>query len=224
MRILVTDVETTGIDPETDKVVEIAGIPLTWTLGAKRFEVGAPIQHLVNPARPIPATASAIHHITDSHVRGAPPIDDVLQEYCGYDFYVAHNAKFDSAFLEGIGGSWICTMKCCYEEHHDAPSYSNQALSYWLGTPRPPEGSGHAHRALYDCWTTLGLLDDLRSRGWTGQRMVQVSSRPKLLRAMPFGKYKGESFKDLPRDYVDWMRRQNDWDADVSYTLKEVFG
>lgn len=222
MKLLITDVETTGIDPETDDIVEIAGIPVTWAEGGKRFEVGEPIQHLVNPGRSIPATASAIHHITDAHVRRAPKLADVLQEYSGYDYYVAHNAAFDSAFLEGIGGNWICSMKCCYEEHHDAPSYSNQALSYWLGTIRPPEGTGHAHRALYDCYTTFGLLDDLRSRGWSIAQMLEVSSRPRMLREINFGMHRGTKFTEVDPSYLTWMRKKGGWNEDVQYTLRNL--
>ena len=110
-------------------------------------------------------------------------------------------------------------MKCAYEEFHDAPSYGNQALSYWLGTPRPPEGTGHAHRALYDCYTTLGILDDLRSRGWTIERMLEVSSRPRLLRVCTFGKHRGRAWEDVPRSYLEWMQGNGDWDEDVLNTI-----
>ncbi|MAN46309.1 MAG: exodeoxyribonuclease X [Alphaproteobacteria bacterium] len=230
VKLSVIDTETTGVEANA-KVVEIAAIPLEQHPGMTRFKMGSPIQTLVHPGIPIPATASAIHHITDADVRNAPSFDDALHLFRGADVYVAHNAGFDRKFVGQLGDKWICTMKCAYEEFHDAPSYGNQALSYWLGTPRPPEGTGHAHRALYDCYTTLGILDDLRSRGWTIERMLEVSSRPRLLRVCTFGKHNGTPWADVPRSYLEWMNSQGPapdgspaWDEDTSHTVRHYLG
>lgn len=90
------DTETTGIKASEDRVVE---------LGAVRFQNGQPMasfSRLVNPGIPIPPEASAVNHITDSAVRGQPPISDILQDfadYCGDLPLVAHNAPFDYKFL-----------------------------------------------------------------------------------------------------------------------------
>lgn len=231
-RLMVIDTETTGVESDA-KVVEIAGIPLEQHPGMTRYQVGSPTQTLVHPGVLIPATASAIHHITDADVRGAPSFEDALHLFRGADIYVAHNAAFDRQFVGQLGDKWICTMKCAYEEfqYPEAPSYGNQALSYWLGTPRPPEGTGHAHRALYDCYTTLGILDDLRSRGWTIERMLEVSSRPRLLRVCTFGKHSGTPWADVPRSYLQWMDSQGPapdgspaWDEDTTYTVRHYLG
>lgn len=91
------DLETTGIQPELDAVVEI---------GAVRFVDGlpqAPFSTLVNPQRPIPADARAVHGISDEEVRDQPLLRDVLPqlaEYCGDLPLVAHNGRFDFKFLE----------------------------------------------------------------------------------------------------------------------------
>lgn len=221
--VCLLDVETTGME-DHDQVVEIAAIT------GRLFERGAPIERTINttikPSIPIPPTASAVHHITDDMVAGSPSLDDVMEEFPVADLYVAHNAAFDRRFLPQLKAApWACTMKVAYAEFEDAPSYGLQALRYWLGTPGPPFGSGgHAHRAMYDVWTLAGLFDDLRSRGWDKDRMIEVSSRPRLLRTIDFGKHKGTAFKDLDRSYLDWMRRQPDWDEDIQYTLKQLAG
>lgn len=91
------DLETTGIQPEMDAIVEI---------GAVRFIDGlpqAPFSALVNPQRKIPPDAIAIHGISDAEVADKPPIRDhmaPLAEYCGDLPMVAHNARFDFKFLE----------------------------------------------------------------------------------------------------------------------------
>ncbi len=220
--VCLLDVETTGMDDDS-RVVEIAA------LCGRFFEPQAPVlvkvNTLVNPGVPIPAVASAVHHITDRMVKDAPSLDEVMETFPVADLYVAHNAAFDRRFLPQLKAApWGCTLKCAYEEFHDAPSYGLQTLRYWLGTPDPMlnSSSAHAHRAMFDVWTLYGLFDDLRSRGWTKDRMIEVSSRPRLLRTIDFGKHKGTAFKDLDRSYLDWMRKQPDWDEDVRYTIDQM--
>lgn len=91
------DLETTGIQPLEDGIVEI---------GAVKFIDGSPTKdfcYLINPGMPIPADAKAVHGISDEDVKNEPPIQDVMgsfTEYCGDLPLVAHNAKFDFKFLE----------------------------------------------------------------------------------------------------------------------------
>jgi DNA polymerase-3 subunit epsilon len=97
MNFVAFDLETTGTTPETDAVVEI---------GAVKFLDGlpqAPFSSLVNPGRPIPADAIAIHGITNEEVKGQPILSDLMGRfaaYCGDLPLVAHNARFDFKFLE----------------------------------------------------------------------------------------------------------------------------
>lgn len=91
------DLETTGIAPAEDAIVEI---------GAVKFIGGSPQQDfcvLVNPGRPIPPDAIRVHGITDLDVRDQPRLKEVMKpfaDYCGDLPLVAHNAKFDFKFLE----------------------------------------------------------------------------------------------------------------------------
>lgn len=65
-RILVVDTETTGVDPQSDRIVE---------LGAAYFQGGTRQRlhrMLVNPGVPIPPEASSVHGIRDEDVLGAP--------------------------------------------------------------------------------------------------------------------------------------------------------
>jgi DNA polymerase-3 subunit epsilon len=96
MEFIAFDLETTGIQPKTDAIVEI---------GAVRFngaEPGDTFCTLVNPGRPIPPGASAVNGITDDMVADQPKVKDVLAdlaEFCGDLPLVAHNAPFDFKFL-----------------------------------------------------------------------------------------------------------------------------
>jgi DNA polymerase-3 subunit epsilon len=96
MDFIAFDLETTGIQPKTDAVVEI---------GAVRFSGAEPIETfstLINPGRPIPPEASAVNGITDEMVAGEPGIETVLSDladFCKDLPLVAHNAPFDFKFI-----------------------------------------------------------------------------------------------------------------------------
>ena len=90
------DVETTGRDPDTDRVTEI---------GIVRFERGQIAERwgsLVNPGRPIPAEVVEITKITDEMVRDKPTFRDLKWDVYSRlrdRLFVAWNADFDWRFL-----------------------------------------------------------------------------------------------------------------------------
>lgn len=96
------DTETTGVCPGTDRCVQVAVV---------RFEAGLPVgmaQDFINPGRPIPESATAIHGITDIAVKDAPTIEafmaraDVLALLEGAQ-PAAYNAPFDKHFVPPFG-------------------------------------------------------------------------------------------------------------------------
>jgi DNA polymerase-3 subunit epsilon len=94
--IAMIDVETTGRDPSTDRVVEV-GVAL-----ARGGEVVERFSWRVNPGCPIPKEASDVHHITDADVKDCPPFAAIaveLTERLSGAIPSAYNAAFDKAFL-----------------------------------------------------------------------------------------------------------------------------
>jgi predicted DnaQ family exonuclease/DinG family helicase len=93
------DFETTGLDPRSDRIIEIAAI---------RFEDGKPVDRyvtLLNPGRSIPALITDITGISDVMVSKAPAEDQILDdfwEFMGSWPMVAHNTAFDHAFLTAL--------------------------------------------------------------------------------------------------------------------------
>ncbi|MEO0363760.1 MAG: exonuclease domain-containing protein, partial [Pseudomonadota bacterium] len=65
---VVFDTETTGLDPERDEVVQIAGLRVV----GGRLRPGESFETLVDPGRPIPPTATEVHGVSDEMVAGAP--------------------------------------------------------------------------------------------------------------------------------------------------------
>lgn len=92
----VIDFETTGLDPEHDRVLE---------MGIVQFDDGvlsARHNFLINPGIPVPEESRAVHGITDEELEGAPrfsKIADEILEHLGGRLPVAYNADFDKRFL-----------------------------------------------------------------------------------------------------------------------------
>jgi DNA polymerase III subunit epsilon len=94
--LAIVDVETTGSDPATDRITEIA------VLQADGIALTAQWSTLLNPGTSIPGAVQALTGITQEMVDAAPrfaQIADELYERLAGRVFVAHNARFDYGFL-----------------------------------------------------------------------------------------------------------------------------
>jgi DNA polymerase-3 subunit epsilon len=171
-RLDVLDTETTGMSPAYGHaLVEVARV---------RLEDGAIRERwssLVQPGRPIPADAAAVHGITDDMVANAPPPAEAgraLREGCGAATLVLHNAPFDLPFLAammrgaGLPPLWnpvVDTLGLARGLGGDG-SNSLRALAVRFGLPQEV-----AHRALGDALTTARLFVLLAER-WEREKGV----------------------------------------------------
>ena len=91
------DTETTGIDPATgDRIVEL-GIVV-----GVRGEIVERLNWLINPERPIPDGARAVHGISDDDVKDAPVFSTIalaISEAMTGKIPAAYNAPFDKGFV-----------------------------------------------------------------------------------------------------------------------------
>lgn len=98
MREIVFDTETTGLDFENDRVIEIGGIEL-WN----HIPTGKSFHHFIRPAdRKVHPEALAIHGISDEMLSDKPLFGAVvaeIREFFGGARLIAHNATFDIRFL-----------------------------------------------------------------------------------------------------------------------------
>ena len=94
---VVFDLETTGISPKTDQVIEISAVKVQSGTTVDEFST------LVNPGRPIPYGASQVNGITDEMVVDSPPFREVLEKFLEFAdgfVLVGHNiSNFDMKFL-----------------------------------------------------------------------------------------------------------------------------
>lgn len=143
------DIETTGLTPVADGIVEIAAV---------RWHAGREVAHfqtLVDPQRPISPGAMALHGITDEQVRGQPTVEKVLPgflEFVRGSIALAHNAPFDLGFLwyeisKGLAAPDVPVLDTCAlaRERLRLGSHSLDSLVQHLGI-----ASGQKHRALAD--------------------------------------------------------------------------
>ena len=227
---LVVDTETTGLDPQACRVVSVAGVWARPGAGILRRE-----SFLVDPGVPIPPEASAVHHIVDRHVQGAPLLAKVLPIFQGSDFdlYAAHNAAFDFGFLPAAGRPVLCTLRLAKKLWPGLPRHGNQYLRYALKLEVPEAEGLPAHEALADALVTARLLlfelETIRTGAVPGlppletlHDLVAWADAPNLLATCQFGnKHRGTPWAKVPKDYLAWMKREvRDLDADTRYTVE----
>lgn len=149
----VFDLETTGISPEGDSIIEISAVKVA---GGKETDT---FSSLVNPQRHIPYGATKVNGITDDMVADEPELSVVFPrflEFIGDDILVGHNIhSFDMKFIwraaedlygQTISNDYIDTLpmaRRCLPKlaHHKLVDISSH---YGIST----QG---AHRALNDC-------------------------------------------------------------------------
>ena len=97
------DLETTGLEPRLDRIVEI---------GAVKFDRGGLIARfstLINPGIPMPVEAERVNKISDAMLKGKPSLDKVFPDFLRFvkgAVIVAHNAPFDCGFINAKLGEF----------------------------------------------------------------------------------------------------------------------
>ena len=232
MIIHVLDCETTGLDPEKDRVVEIADVPVCSALcvqGEKEEWLALEGRAtLVNAQISIPPEATGVHHILDADVVGKPWLGNAITLVTGskygddVEIIAAHNARFDRDFLPLLAPKkWIDTYRCALHVWPLAPNHKNGTLYYWLGLPRRDDliaaGIG-THRALFDANMTAAILIKLLELRSVDE-LLKLSTKAVVLIKVGFGKYFGKLWTEVPKDYLQWATGQ-DFDPDVKFTVK----
>jgi DNA polymerase III epsilon subunit family exonuclease len=157
---VVVDLETTGLRPGSSGICEIGAVRM------RGFEVEAEFETLVDPGLPIAPGASALTGLRSEHLRGAPTPADAVRSFlafAGDAVVVAHNARFDLAFLDReterltgsrIGAAVVDTVRLARTLLAGrVPGFGLAQLAWFLDTAEKP-----CHRALPDARATGELL------------------------------------------------------------------
>lgn len=221
-KFFVADVETTGIS-STDRIVEVAFVAID-----EDFNELSRGYSLIDPEIPIPAGASAVHHITNRMVEEEPTILQYmhLNEFpmkAEDSVLIAHNADFDFRYL----GDWMhpdtqvmCTLRLARKLYPDADSHKLQALKYYLDLP---EVEGDAHRADADVYMLVNLLRHMSMvSGLSLQGLMELANQPIVVTHWKFGKFKGKRLEEADKGYVKWLLGQDNVDKDLRATLEKM--
>src|SRR6185369_5231635 len=148
------DLETTGLDPGVDEVVELGALFVEQGQVVKRLD------RLFSSRAPLPLTIRRITGLTDEDLRGQGAFTDyqeaLRRELEGWTV-VAHNAPFEQSFLgdllQDIGAPVLDSCELLHYLYPELESHSLEALVSWAGV-----SDRAAHRAIRDCEDTFAVL------------------------------------------------------------------
>ena len=162
--LIAVDLETTGFDPETDRIIEIGAVRVRLTAGGA--EAGERFTTFVDPGRDVGSVITRLTGIRDEDLIGAPSVADAVARFAAFagdGVFVGHNVGFDLAFLEQNGfppgAQRLDTADLASMLLPMAPSYALQRLA---ADERIVPAA--AHRALDDALTCAAVLATLATR------------------------------------------------------------
>lgn len=131
MREIVLDTETTGLDPKTDRIIEIGCVELL-----NHIATGKTYHTYINPQRAIPPQAVAVHGLTEAFLADKPVFAKIAGEllaFLGDAALVIHNASFDVGFLNAelqlydssvkfTESRITCTLQLARRKHPGSPA------------------------------------------------------------------------------------------------------
>lgn len=162
---VVLDLETTGLDPEWDCIIEIGMVRV------RHGEVAAEYSTLVNPGMPIDDFIAELTGITNDMLAAAPALPEVLpaaRDFLGDDIILGHNINFDINFiydnceyqgLKPVSNGYIDTMRISRRVLPDLKHYRLRDIVNALGVDH-----AQAHRAIGDCHATIDCYKALLAR------------------------------------------------------------
>lgn len=157
------DVETTGLNPDRDAIIEVAAITF------QDLDILDEFSSLVNPQRDVPPEITALTGITPAMVAAAPTIGALrkrLHAALAGHVLVGHNVSFDQGFLQAeglaLGNHCLDTVTLASILIPEAGRFSLDALARYLQLPEADAGQNH--RALDDAEQTVELFLALRER------------------------------------------------------------
>lgn len=152
------DTETTGMDPDEDKVIELAMVPFEFDSDGNIYRVLPEYNALQDPGKPIPELITQITGITDDMVKGQSiDLQQVAELMSGAVIVIAHNARFDRPFCEHLLSdfqdiSWACSIADVNWNAEGFEGVKLEYLAYKYGF------FFEGHRATIDCQAGIEIL------------------------------------------------------------------
>jgi len=192
---VIVDLETTGLDPVADEIIEIGAIKV------EGKEIKDIFNKLVKPERQISEDTVNLTGITQEMLNSELPLKPVLAQFVnfiGSGIIVAHNAEFDVSFLrvnlkkllnKEIDNFVACTLLVSRDLLPNLENHKLPTIAKYFGLD-----INNRHRAIGDAELTyqiwLKFLDKLKDKKIITRKDLEtyISSlnRPKLEEAVPF--------------------------------------
>lgn len=160
MKIVAIDVETTGLNPKLDRIIEIAGVVFDTEIN----QVIGEFESLVNPKRNIPLESSKVHGLTADHVSMAPTFGNLapwLSQLLHDRPLVAHNSRFDLSFVQSefsrLDLQFDLPESICTQRLTGGMSLRDACSSLELELE-------HHHSALSDARASLAIFEHFHRR------------------------------------------------------------
>ena len=221
------DTETNGLN--FNKIIELAYIN-----DKERYEK----RYSLNEGEHIEIEAMAIHHITEKMLNGLPTFEksedyEELKQKIENDILVCHNTKYDYDIVLKWNYGFtikdrICTLKVAKTLLPESKKHNLQFLRYYFWLEFDERIDPHA--AISDVivlkWVYEALFKLAKEKfpektdEEITQFFIDIEKNPVLLENVWFWKHKWEKFKDLPKEYLDWLIKINFDNEDVLYTAK----
>jgi DNA polymerase-3 subunit epsilon len=236
--LVILDLETTGVNVGSDRIVEI-GLVKVHPSGSREVRT-----HRINPTISIPPESSAVHGITDEHVKDAPTFASLAQELFaflgGCDLAGYNSNKFDIPLLieefTRVNLNFDLSSRKLIDVQNIFHKMEQRTLSAAYKFYCNKDLAG-AHSADADAMATYEVLlaqveryetlkneVEFLSQFSTVQKNVDLAGRivfnDKGQEVFNFGKYKGRTVSEIFRSdtsYYDWMMR-----GDFSTNTKNV--
>ena len=157
---VVFDIETTGFNKERDRIIEIGAVKI------KDGQTADTFSSFINPQISIPERITELTSITDDQVKDAQTLEEVLPRFlrfCGDAVLVAHNAGFDTGFIEtkarelGLGeieNTVVDTLELARGLYNQLRRYTLDSVAKHLGISLE-----NHHRAVDDAQATAEIFN-----------------------------------------------------------------
>lgn len=227
------DVETTGLDPKVDRVIELAVQTFEADARGRIVSTGRPYGWLEDPGVALTPEITAVTGIRAEDVAGRSiPDGEAYSILSSSDVIVAHNASFDCGFVERrfpdlIGHPWACSLNgvdWAAAGFRDGRTLSQLCVAMgWFY---------EAHRAGVDVTALLHALDHELADGTTVlRRLLETERRPTWLVEAVGAPYEAKDrlrergYRWSPERLV-WSRQVSDEDrqAELEWATLKVYG
>lgn len=152
------DVETTGLNQGSDKIIELALVSFEFLSDGRIFKILDKLDEFEDPGFPIPEAIVNLTGITDQMVQGKQIDRNAVSRIVeSASVVIAHNANFDRQFLESSfpvfeKKAWACSMRDIPWSEEGVESSKLEYIAYKLGF------FFDGHRAINDCLAGIHVL------------------------------------------------------------------